>query len=179
MRSTRGKRQRRGTRSGRVRIVRAEGPPVALEVLRAVLPRAVVRVLERPDDARAGRRRPRVMGVGVGDDDVDAVGPAVVAVLAEHDEAVAEAQLGMVHGAVVAAVGGLLLEAEAAHEPVDGGVRVAVAEGGEDDHGRDARAAGALGLGRMGGMSDYRLAAGPHRRPGTGRCAMEWVAYLA
>jgi hypothetical protein len=28
-------------------------------------------------------------------------------------------------------------------------------------------------------MSDYRLAAGPHRRPGTGRCAMEWVAYLA
>jgi len=26
---------------------------------------------------------------------------------------------------------------------------------------------------------DYRLAAGPHRRPGTGRCAMEWVAHLA
>jgi hypothetical protein len=31
----------------------------------------------------------------------------------------------------------------------------------------------------MGAMSDYRLAAGPHRRPGTGRCAMEWVAHLA
>jgi hypothetical protein len=26
---------------------------------------------------------------------------------------------------------------------------------------------------------DYRLAAGPHRRPGTGRCAMEWVAHIA
>jgi hypothetical protein len=28
-------------------------------------------------------------------------------------------------------------------------------------------------------QDDYRLAAGPHRRPGTGRCAMEWVAHLA
>jgi hypothetical protein len=32
----------------------------------------------------------------------------------------------------------------------------------------------------MGTMpDDYRLSAGPHRRPGTGRCAMEWVAHLA
>jgi hypothetical protein len=28
-------------------------------------------------------------------------------------------------------------------------------------------------------VDDYRLASGPHRRPGTGRCAMEWVAHLA
>jgi len=29
-------------------------------------------------------------------------------------------------------------------------------------------------------MTDqYQLAVGPHRRPGGGRCAMEWVAYLA
>jgi len=28
-------------------------------------------------------------------------------------------------------------------------------------------------------MHDYELTAGPHRRPGGARCAMEWVAYLA
>ena len=53
----------------------------------------------------------------------------------EHNHAVAEGELGVGDGIVWAHVDGLLLEAEGAGEPVDGGEGVAVTEGRNDGFG--------------------------------------------
>jgi len=65
------------------------------------------------------------------------LGPLGLAGRAEHDHVAVEAELGVRHGAVVALVDGLALEAERALEKVDRPVGVAVAEDWEEDaHGR-------------------------------------------
>ena len=54
---------------------------------------------------------------------------------AEHNHALAEGELGVGDGVVGTHVDGLLLEAEGAGEPVDGGDGIAVTEGWNDGFG--------------------------------------------
>lgn len=109
---------------------------------------AVVHVADVENHGGASGSGCGVDGVGVGGDEIDAVGVAQADLVgldhklaefsgvvygAEHDHAVAEGELGVHDGLVVGAeVDGLLFEAEGADEPVDGGEGVAVAETGDD-----------------------------------------------
>src|SRR5690606_40180678 len=131
------------------RVVAAEPPQVALDVAAGVAATAVVLVGDVHDDGGAGGLRPRVMCVGVGNDHAGALGlahadlfglgdlPAPFAGVvgrAEHDHAVAEDQLRVVHDVAIG-VHGLLLEAEGAAQPLDRRVCVAVAQAGDDGGG--------------------------------------------
>ncbi len=109
---------------------------------------AVVHVADVENHLGTGGFGGRVNGIGVGDDEVDALGFAeadlvgldhefagFAAVIdgAEHDHAVAEGKLGVHDGFVVGTeVDGLLFEAEGGDEPVDGGEGVAVAKAWDD-----------------------------------------------
>src|SRR5690348_8450047 len=96
------------------------------EIAAAVPRAAVILVLELVDDLRTGRLRTRIVRVAVGDDHArtlrlasadfarlrDALAPrAAVRGRAEHDHAVAEHELRVLHDALVVGVDGLLLEA--------------------------------------------------------------------
>src|SRR5271170_6757220 len=125
-------------------VVGTDAPEVAFEVAAGEGAAAVVHVADVEDHLGSGGSGGGVDGVGVGDDEVDAFGFAEADLVgldhqfagfaaivdgAEHDHAVAEVELGVHDGGVVGAeVDGLLLEAEGADEPVDGGERVAVAK---------------------------------------------------
>src|SRR4051812_20009362 len=120
---------------GRVRVVRAERPGVALEVAGAVLTAAVVLVGEAADDLRARRLRPVVMRVWVVDHDVErdrAPGRVdrrlALAALAQHHDPGTQPKLGVLDRPGVVAVDRLLLESERLLEPVDRGAGVAVAK---------------------------------------------------
>src|SRR5918911_1496416 len=81
-----------------------------------------------------GRDGARVALVGIGDGDVqpalpDVAAVAVVRLGAEHDDARAEAELGVADGAVVVLVDHALLESEGVLQPGDPGAGVAVAQG--------------------------------------------------
>src|SRR5690606_20353002 len=115
------------------RVVAAEPPQVALDVAAGIAASAVVLVGDVHDDGRTGGPGPRVVRVGIGDDHARTLGvahadlvglrdlPAPLAGVvgrAEHDHAVAEDQLRVVHGVAVG-VHGLLLAAEGAAQPAD------------------------------------------------------------
>src|SRR5690606_726885 len=129
--------------------VAPEPPQVAFRVAARVAAAAVTLVGDVLDDGCARGGRPRVVGVDVTHDHAgalrfaqagflrlhDLAAPfAVVAGRAEHDHAVAEGELGMVHGIAIG-VDGVPVEAEGAAQPVDRGGRVAVAQAGNDGAG--------------------------------------------
>jgi hypothetical protein len=124
-------------------IVGADVPDVAFEVAAGEGAAAVVHVLDVEEHGGSGGLCGGVDGVGVGDDEIGALRLAAVdfvglghefagggAVVdgAEHDHTVAEGELGVGDGVAGTHVDGLLLEAEGAGEPVDGGEGVAIAE---------------------------------------------------
>src|SRR5689334_20347514 len=117
---------------------------------------AVILVLEIVDDLGARGLRACVVRVAIGDDHArtlrlapadlarlrDALAPgAAVRGRAEHDHAVAERELRMLHDALVVGVDGLLLEAERVAEPVDRFERVVVAKARDDRRNRVFRKA--------------------------------------
>src|SRR6266851_6354089 len=131
-------------------IVGTDVPDVAFEVAAAEGAAAVVHVADVEEHGGSGGFGGGVGGVGVLDDDVRALGLAEVDLVglgrefgggcavvdgAEHDHAVAEGELGVHDGVAWTHVDGLLLEAEGAGEPVDGGEGVAVAEPRDDGGG--------------------------------------------
>src|SRR5882724_4596113 len=105
------------------RIVGAEVPDVALRVAAGIAPAAIVLVLDLEEDLGAGFLGAGVVQVGVGDDDIgalradtalrrpDQATERVVARRAKHDHAVAEDELGMGYGAVLARHDEMPLEA--------------------------------------------------------------------
>jgi hypothetical protein len=130
------------------RVVGADAPEVAFEVAAGEGAAAVVHVADVEDHFGSGGFGGSVDGIGIGDDEVDALGFAEADLVgldheiggfaavvdgAEHDHAVAEGELGVHDGGLVEAeVDGLLFETEGLDEPVDGSERVAVAEAGND-----------------------------------------------
>jgi hypothetical protein len=133
---------------------------VAFEVAAGEGAAAVVHVSDVEDHLGAGGLGGGVDGVGIGDDEVDALGFAEADLVgldhelagfaavvdgAEHDHSVAEGELGVHDGGVVGAeIDGLLFEAEGTDEPVDGSEGVTVAEARDD-----GRAAGFGLVGRQ------------------------------
>jgi hypothetical protein len=131
-------------------IVGTDAPDVAFEVAAGEGAAAVVHVLDVDKHSGSGGLCRGVDGVGVGDDEVGALrlaavdlvglghefaGGGAVVERTEHDHAVAEGELGVGDGVAGAHVDSLLLEAEGAGEPVDGGEGVAVAEPRDDGGG--------------------------------------------
>ena len=134
----------RRRRSAHPRIVSAEGPDMAFEVAAGIVAPAIILRLELEHDLGAFRLGARVMAIDVGDDHIVALRDGLsfegrrdqMAILgldvAKHDHAVAENELGMGDAVALAWHHHLLRETESLAEPVDGGFRVAVAQGRDD-----------------------------------------------
>jgi hypothetical protein len=111
-------------------LVGAKSPEVAFEIPRPEFARAVVLVLQRRDDLRARRLRAIVQGIDLVQADVDPLPHLRPWVLggrvsgAEAHHARPEAQLGVRDAAVRRVEHDVLLEAERAAQPLDGGVAV-------------------------------------------------------
>jgi len=157
-------RLRRGRRSGKERwrfvergrlvrrgaaepgIVGSEGPDVAFGIAAGVAASAVLVILDVEDDLGAHRRRRRIVGVGVADDEIAALrlGAAdLVRLLHElveirilhrpqHHHAVSERELRIGDGAVLVADDRILLEPERGGQPVDRPRQIPVAQRGHE-----------------------------------------------
>jgi hypothetical protein len=120
---------------------------VTLDVTAGKGTAAMVHVADIKDDL--GSRLPggRISGIGIGYDEIDALGLAetdlvgldhelgiFAAVIdgAQHDHAAAVGHLGVCDGVIRPHVNGVLLKAKGAGQPVDCGKCVAVAEAGDE-----------------------------------------------
>ena len=135
-------------------VVGSDVPEVAFEVAAGEGPSAVVHVADVEDHLGTGGFGCGVDGVGVVDDQVDALGLAEADLVgldhelavftavvdgAEHDHAVAKGELGVGDCVVGAHVDGVLGEAEGSNEPIYGREGVAVAEPRDDGGGAGFR----------------------------------------